>query len=115
MAKMVFALKNVPEDEANDIRALLQEASIDFYETTAGRWQVSLAGIWVRDASDFQRAREIIHADQIQRERLYSAQRPAFWPSLLSHFIENPVEFVFVVLALMFIIGLSLLPFLFVL
>ena len=56
MAQLVFRLKNVPEEEADDIRALLDEHDIEFYETSAGRWQISMAGIWVRDKEQAQQA-----------------------------------------------------------
>ncbi|MFQ3230986.1 MAG: hypothetical protein ACI9DO_002365, partial [Reinekea sp.] len=38
MASIVFRLNNVPEHEADLVRALLLENDIDFYETDAGRW-----------------------------------------------------------------------------
>ena len=44
MATLVFRLKYVPDEEADDIRQLLADHDIDFYETSAGRWQVSMAG-----------------------------------------------------------------------
>ena len=34
MAKLLFKLNSVPDDEAEEIRALLAEAEINFYETT---------------------------------------------------------------------------------
>ena len=112
MAKMVFALKNVPEDEIHTIKALLDSAQLDYYETSAGRWQISVAGLWVRDNADVVRARALIAEDQQQRYLTYQPQRPAFWPSLWSHLQQNPVEFGFTLLALMFVLGLSLGPFL---
>ena len=36
MAVLIFKLRYVPEDEAHEIRELLGDNNIDFYETTAG-------------------------------------------------------------------------------
>ena len=38
MATLLFRLRHVPDDEADDVRALLEENGIDFYETTPGNW-----------------------------------------------------------------------------
>jgi hypothetical protein len=113
MAKIIFSLKYVEEDEANDIRSLLIENDIDFYETTAGRWQISLAAIWVRQDEDYQKARALIETDQKVRREAYQTNIPAIGllPSLWRQCRHNPVEFIFTLVAILFILGLSLLPF----
>ncbi|WP_191602220.1 DUF6164 family protein [Marinomonas algicola] len=111
MAKLVFALKYVPDDEAACVRQILSEHHIEFYETTAGRWQISLAALWVRHDADYQRARELIYQDQLKRQQVYQEQKLAFWPATLSHLKENPLEFAFTVFAIAFVTGLSTLPF----
>lgn len=67
MPVIAFRLNGVPEDEAEDVRALLAERGIDYYETSAGNWGVSLAAIWLRDESRLPEAREAI--DRYQTER----------------------------------------------
>ena len=67
MTTLVFRLRNVPDDEAEDVRARLEEARIDWYETTAGNWGIAMPGIWVADAADAVRARALV--DDYQRER----------------------------------------------
>lgn len=111
MAKMVFALKYVPEEEADTIRALLSEHEIAFYETTAGRWQISLAAIWVRNNEDYDRARELIEDDQRQRQTSLSLGKVNFFEGMLAHGKQNPVEFFFSLIALGFVIGVSVIPF----
>lgn len=37
-AKILFRLSGVPDDEADDVRMLLTDNAIDFYETSAGNW-----------------------------------------------------------------------------
>ncbi|MGK0318613.1 MAG: hypothetical protein ACI9JP_000792, partial [Granulosicoccus sp.] len=38
MPTLVFRLRNVPEDEADDVRMLMNENDFDWYETSAGNW-----------------------------------------------------------------------------
>ena len=51
MRSLLFNLQNVPEDEAEEVRALLHENEIRFYETQSGRWRIGLAGIWLPDGN----------------------------------------------------------------
>ena len=68
MAKLLFRLNGVNEDEAEDVRTLLQDAGIEFYETDEGRWRISVAAIWLRHNDDYEQARGLL--DQYQQERL---------------------------------------------
>ena len=68
MAHLIFRLRQVPDDEAADIRQLLHSAHIEYYETDAGNWGISMPGLWVGDETDAARARELI--DGYQQERV---------------------------------------------
>ncbi|BFM49896.1 DUF6164 family protein [Marinomonas sp. THO17] len=112
MATLVFRLKYVPDEEANDIRQLLTDHQIDFYETSAGRWQISMAGIWVKDKEQASRAQQLIREDQIARSR--DMQVPSALDYLigcLQHARQNPIEALFTLLAIGLILSLSILPF----
>lgn len=94
MSKLLLNLRHVPDDEADEVRALLHEQGIGFFETRAGRWRISLAGIWVEDA-DFSRARE--HLDAYERARservraeLAEARARGEAPSVLDNLRANP-------------------------
>lgn len=68
MPLQLFSLRGVPEDEADDIRQLLDENGIEFYETSAGNWGVSLPAIWLRDESEqLEVAQQLIEEYQIER------------------------------------------------
>lgn len=67
MAKILFRLNDVSDDEANDVRELLTHNTIDFYETSAGNWGVSMAAIWIKDEQQYQQARSLLDAYQIER------------------------------------------------
>ena len=45
MSKLLFRLRHVPEDEAEEVRALLEQNSIEFFETFAGNWGISLPAL----------------------------------------------------------------------
>jgi len=108
---MVFALKHVAEEEANTIRGLLADNHIEFYETSVGRWQISLAALWVPNNDDYARARELIEQDQQQRQSTAIVTKADIVRGILNHAKQNPVEFVFTVVAIGFVVGLSVLPF----
>lgn len=111
MAKLLFRLGGVGEDEAEDVRQVLDEAGIPFYETNAGRWRISLAAIWLNDKEDYPRARAIL--DDYQEKRREHMQElakdmPTMWESIK----QRPVHFFFSIVAVVFVLALVLLPFL---
>lgn len=112
MAQLVFRFKNVPDAEADDIRELLAEHDIEFYETTAGRWQISMAGIWVRDVEQAKQAKQLIAEDQAQRAGTATPISALDWVrGALSHARQNPVEFIFTLIAVLFVLAISVFPF----
>lgn len=67
MARLILNLRNVPDDEARDVRGLLDEHAIEYYETPPSRWGISMGGIWLRNDAEYPRAREILDAYQSER------------------------------------------------
>jgi hypothetical protein len=68
MPVKLFSLHNVPDDEAEEVRELLRSNEIDFYETPAGNWGISVAYIWLHDENELEKAKALI--DNYQQERL---------------------------------------------
>jgi hypothetical protein len=68
MPHLLFSLRNVPEDEAYEVRELLSEYEISFYETSAGNWGVSMPGLWLRDDLDLPKAQQLLDEYQQQRQ-----------------------------------------------
>jgi hypothetical protein len=117
MSKLIFKLKSVPDDEADDIKNLLIENNIDFYESPAGNWGISLHALWLNDEAQSNQAKQLI--DEYQRERsqriklerqqqIDKGEVETFFQRLLS----RPVQFVIVLVIILFILYLSLMPFL---
>ena len=125
MAKKVFSLRDVYADEADDVRALLQDNNIACYETSGGNWGVSVPAIWCFNDSDYQRARELIENYQQRRiEQLAEAGRESkvgrdgVWPqgkpwlqNTLRDLIDNPLRFVFMLTLAGGILYISVQPF----
>ncbi|MGJ8648139.1 MAG: DUF6164 family protein [Marinomonas colpomeniae] len=112
MATLVFRLKYVPDEEADDIRQLLTDHDIAFYETTAGRWQISMAGIWVKDKTEADKAFALIKVDQTERAKDMIAPSIGQWLiGYIQHARQNPVEALFTLFAVIFVIGLTVAPF----
>lgn len=75
MAKLLFNLRNVPDDEAAEVRALLTEHGVDWYETRPGPWGISHGGLWLRDADAWPEARRLL--DGYQQARREQAREQA--------------------------------------
>jgi hypothetical protein len=116
MAILLFKLHNVPDDEACDIRELLEQNDIYFYETHAGFWRMGLDAIWLADDTHVERARELINSYQIARtanqqknyaELVEQGQAPGIWQNICA----APVRFVGLIIAIVFVLSLTLVPF----
>lgn len=70
MAKKLYTLRNVPEDEIDEMRALLREYEIDFHETDAGFFGIATAALWVNEPQQFDQAKQLIAGYQQQRYQL---------------------------------------------
>lgn len=116
MAVKLFNLRHVPEDEADDIRKLLDDRGFDYYETPPGNWAISAAIIWLNDPDDLPLAKELI--DQYQEERgekmrqAYEQQKAAGeTQSVLERFMERPIQIILYILFILVILYISTRPF----
>ena len=117
MAKLLFRLNQVEDDEADDVRALLDEAGLEYYETNAGRWRVSVAAIWLRHDDDYEQARAMLDDYQQQRsERLQEEYRQleenGEQETFLQRARERPADLILVILSVVIVVGLMVWPFL---
>lgn len=68
MSILLLNLRHVPEDEAREVRELLEQHRIEYFETPPSRWGISAGGIWVKRADQAGQARELFQ--RYQQERL---------------------------------------------
>jgi hypothetical protein len=102
-------MRNVPDDEAQEVRELLESNEIEFFETSAGNWGVSLPALWLQREDQYELARELLdgyqsaRAARIRQEYELNRRRGevrTMWHS----FTQNPIRFV----AYMALVGLIL-------
>jgi len=115
MAKLLLNLRNVPDDEADDVRAMLDAHRIAFYETSPSGWGVSAGGIFITEDADIAQAKRQMAKYQEQRAIRAKADYAAaerdgtagtFWTVLKA----EPGRVVLTVLAIAFLLGLVALP-----
>ncbi|WP_426687454.1 DUF6164 family protein [Rhodanobacter ginsengiterrae] len=116
MSKLLMNLRNVPEDEADDVRAMLDAQQIAFYETRPSLWGVSAGGIWVTDDAAFADARRAMDDYQQQRAsraraEYAAARRAGTADTFFTLLRADPARVVMSVLGILFALALVTLPF----
>tara|TARA_B100001142_G_scaffold261758_1_gene264542 strand:+ start:859 stop:1179 length:321 start_codon:yes stop_codon:yes gene_type:complete len=100
-------MRHVPQDEADDIRRLLENHDIDFFETFSGNWGISVPAIWLKHDNQFEAARIVIddyQEERIQRMRENSRETK----TMLQVFWESPSRFFIYLLAIAIVLFISL-------
>lgn len=99
MAKILFKLRDVPDDEAQEVRELLERNEIEYYETLGGNWGISLPALWLKKEAQQKQARELL--DAYQRDRAgrareeYERFRLSGDPGTRrTNFVESPIRFI---------------------
>ena len=116
MATLLMNLRNVPQDEADDVRAMLNHHYIDFYETPQNRFGISAAAIWIKDRDQVDHARRLLREYQENRARKAQAEylarkREGTSDTLWSKLRENPAQFILYVVLSIGLIYLIVRPF----
>ena len=117
MPAKLFSLNGVPDDEAEEVRALLTQHEVEFYETPAGSWGISAPAIWLNDASQLEKARSFIEAYQAERlvrarEEYAQLKKEGRNRTLIDMIRENPLRFFVYVAVIAAIVYFSTKPFL---
>ncbi|MDX1800142.1 MAG: DUF6164 family protein [Marinobacter sp.] len=117
MPYQLMNLRHVPDDEADEIRALFEAEAVIYYETPPSRWGISMGGFWVHDAEEAARAKTLLQAyqrERLQRQReSYDQEREAgqvlgFWGRIR----HRPLTTLMACLAMAMILALTLAPYL---
>lgn len=116
MSELLFSLKNVPDDEAEDVRRLLVSNEMAFYETPAGKWGISSPAIWLHDKNELPKAKALIEAYQKdrfarRREEFESLKSQGKSRTFVDAIAENPFRFVFYLAVVAIVLYLSIVPF----
>ena len=117
MAKLIFKLQSVSDDEADDIKNLLTENDIDFYESPPGNWQISMHALWIKDETQTAQAKQLIDEYQVKRGeqmRLEKQQKidQGEYETLMQRIINKPLQSFMTLAFIIFILYFSVVPFL---
>jgi hypothetical protein len=74
MPRLLLNLRNVPEDESEEVIDLMARNDIDCYQTPPGPLGITAGGIWLKDREDYPRARELMDEYQAERARKARAE-----------------------------------------
>ena len=117
MAKLIFKLKLVSDDEADDVKNLLTEHEIAFYESPAGNWGISMHALWLNDETQYTQAKELIAEYQVKRSqhiKLETQQKidQGEYETFIQRLYNKPVQFFIPLAIIIFILYISVMPFL---
>jgi hypothetical protein len=115
MPKLLLNLRHVPDDEAEEVRALMRDAGIEVYETPASAFGISVGGIWLRHAEDHPRARALMDEYQAARrirvrEEYEQARREGRVPGVLDNLRANPMQALLVLAGILIALAIVVLP-----
>ncbi len=116
MSTLIFRLNGADLEEAEEVRLLLEQHQLDFYETSAGRWGISVAGLWLRDESRVEEARALLdhYAQQRQlrvRQQYHLARERGERHTLWQRAIDAPLRTIAILLLVGTVAYLSIWPF----
>lgn len=116
MAVQLVRLRGVPDDEAEEIRALLTENAVDYYETPAGNWGISMPALWLNDETQLEYVNGLLQNYQQQRmlssrSRYEQQKKIGNQKTLLDAYKENPVQFTIYLMLIFVLVYFSIKPF----
>jgi hypothetical protein len=115
MSKLLLNLRNVLDDEADDVRAFLDAHGIGYYETRPSRWGISFGGIWIRNDADIVEAKRLMadyqHGRQARvRAENEVAKREGTAETFADVVRTQPLRVFLTLLAILCLLGLVALP-----
>ena len=113
MSRLLLNLRGVPDDEADDVRVLLDAARISYYETPPSLWGTA-GGIWVDDG-DVVEAKRLMADYQGEREaRARAARAEAERNGTAQTFADvlraQPLQVTLTLIGVVLLLGLSAIP-----
>jgi hypothetical protein len=115
VSRQLFNFRNVPEDESAEVRALLDEHAIAYYETPPSRWGISMGAIWLSNSADYPRARHLLDDYQTKRARKARAEyaerkQKGQVETFTALFRQRPAEVLLYLLGAAAVVGVMMWP-----
>lgn len=112
MAVLIFRLNGVSDEEAADVRELLTNSELAFYETDAGRWGLSIAALWLKNKDQLEQASNLLAEYQQQREKDAKSKIFVAQQSVWQRVKEAPSYYLLLIAAIVAVATISVVPFL---
>lgn len=111
MPTLLFSLRGVPDDESYEIKELLTSHEINYYETSAGNWGISMPALWLNNTDELEKAQKLLDEYQqqrtiSQRENYEQLKREKKDKHLIDVIIEKPLRLLIYMAAIGFILYL---------
>jgi len=116
MAVKLISLRGLPEDEIEEIRDLLEQNNVSFYETPGGNWGISMPAFWLREETELDRCKSLLETYQQQRyqrvhaEYLQSKRRGEI-DTVFDRIKQQPLKVIVYLAFLFLILYVSTMPF----
>ena len=115
MSKLLLNLRDVPDDEADDVRRFLDSGGIGYYETPPSWWGISAGGIWIRDDGDVAEAKRLMAKYQVERqtharENHAEAERNGTAETYVDVLRTQPLRVALTVITIALLLGLVAVP-----
>lgn len=116
MAVKLTSLRNMPDDEIADIRTLLEENRLDFYETPGGLMGLGSPVLWLKQSDDLATAKALLSDYNEERSKRVRAEYEAAKArgevrTVLDELRDNPFRFITYMAFAVFLVWITLWPF----
>ena len=115
MSRLLLNLRHVPDDEIDDVREMLDQNAIGYYQTQPSRWGMSYGGIWISNDDDMPQARRLMADYQGKRQsrvraELEAARRDGSAETFMDVVREQPLRVLLTAVAVIVLLALVALP-----
>lgn len=116
MSRLILNLRHVPDEEAEEVREILDENGIEYYETPPNRWGITAGGIWLADENQTERVEALMAEYQTERAMRARAEHERWRQegeaeTLLGTLARNPLQSVAYAAIVGLILYFSIMPF----
>ena len=113
---LLMNLRNVPEEEAEEVRALLDENGIEYYETQPSLMGFACGALWAHRKEQVPEAKRLLEAYQRDLQQRMRAQydqalREGTAETLATSFRRHPLRMLAALGGAGFLLFVSLMPF----
>lgn len=117
MARLLLNFRHVPDDEILEVRELLEDEGIAYYETKPSLWMVSFGGIWLRDEAQAEQALAVMSGYQRRRkeradEEYEALRRSGNLETVPGRYRRNPAKFLLALIGIGAVLYFMAYPFL---